>query len=114
MKLDKKIKQEIKQRIGQIIRQEIGKKLGQEIAQKSRQKYSQRRAGRKKKWTKSGQKRGLSNTPLFSWTHNELTPRLTSDIFRKNVIFPKPDQYSFIEPDHDDRKRMGMKVNIVY
>ena len=68
----------------------------------------------KKKWTKSGQKRGLSNTPLFFWTHNELTPRLTSDIFRKNVIFPKPDQYSFIEPDHDDRKRMGMKVNIVY
>ena len=68
----------------------------------------------KKKWTKSGQKRVLSNTPLFSWTHNELTPRLTSDIFRKNVIFPKLDQYSFIEPDHDDRKRMGMKVNIVY
>ena len=62
---------------------------------------------------KSGQKRGLFNT-LFSWTHNKLAPRLTSDIFLKNVIFPKPDQYFFIEPDHDDRKRMGLKVNIVY
>ena len=59
-------------------------------------------------------KKSVVQYTLFSWTHNELIPRLTSDIFRKNVVFPKPDQYSFIEPDHDDRKRMGMKVNIVY
>ena len=59
-------------------------------------------------------KKSVVQYTLFSWTHNELIPRLTSDIFRKNVIFPKPDQCSFIEPDHDDRKRMGMKVNIVY
>ena len=62
---------------------------------------------------KAGKKEGCPIHPI-SWTRNELAPRLTSDSFRKNVIFPKPVQYSLIEPDHDDRKRMGMKVNIVY
>ena len=50
-----------------------------------------KKSGTKKKWTKKRAKKRVVQYTLFSWTHNKLALRLTSDIFRKNVIFLKPD-----------------------